>query len=418
MLYPAVVSSPIGKGEGQRQMRNTGYHAVLPSASTKGLLFPGQAARQWLLAREGYEGRTSARMHDMRIYASHDGGSGCAWYRMLVPLTAVDKYAEDVDVIFRSGGPRLMKTEHEPLLLTDAADADVLVSQRADSFEGLGIWRRWSTPSCRTVYENDDDIWNITPENAKAYKSYEIGGTSREAVLRYCSTANLVTTSSAYLGDWHRELTPLTPVVVLPNYIPEFVLDLKHDDRQGRPRIGWMGGASHARDILMAANAVRRFMKRFGDWDLFLSGVDYRRQFGCPPGRSFYVEWIHVSDYPDVFYRAIDYDIGICPLLDTQFSRSKSHVKALEYMARGIPVIASDVEPYRRFITHGVDGFLVRREHEWLSALSELAGDESLRLKMGEAAKEKARKNTIEGHYREWVNAYKMLFPVGWEYKG
>jgi len=91
--------------------------------------------------------------------------------------------------------------------------------------------------------------------------------------------------------------------------------------------------------------------------------------------------------------------------------------KALEYMARGIPVVASDVEPYRRFITHGVDGFLVKHEHEWLTALSTLAGDEALRLKMGAAGKEKARQNTIEGHYEDWVNAYKMLFPVGWEYK-
>jgi hypothetical protein len=354
----------------------------------------------------------------MRIYASHDGGSGCAWYRMLVPLTAVNKYADGVDVIFRSGGPKLMKTQHEPLLLTDAAEADVIVSQRSNSFEGLGIWRRWATPTCRTVYENDDDIWSITPENAAAYKSYAEGGETREAVLRYCTTANLVTVSSPHLGDWTRELTGgRAQVVVLPNYIPEFALGLGHDDRQGRPRIGWQGGASHARDVLMATGAVRRFMRRFPEWDLFVNAVDYRDKFKCPDSRSFHVPWIHVSDHPDVFYRSMDFDIGICPLLDTQFSRSKSHIKALEYMARGIPVVASDVEPYRRFITHGVDGFLVKREHEWLSALSELAGDEDLRLKMSAAAKEKARQNTIEGHYMEWVNAYKLLFPVDWEWK-
>jgi hypothetical protein len=338
---------------------------------------------------------------------------------MLVPLTAVDKYASDVKVTFRSGGPRLMKTEHEPLLLTDAEQADVIVSQRSNSFEGLGIWRRWATPTCRTVYENDDDIWNITHENAGAYKSYEMGGETREAVLRYCSTASLITTTSPHLGDWHRELTGgRVPVVVLPNYVPEYVLGMRHDDREGRLRLGWMGGGSHARDITMATGAVSRFARRFPQWDLYLSGVDYRSKFKCPADRMFHVPWIHVCDYPEVFYRAIDFDIGICPLLDTQFSRSKSWIKPLEYMARGIPVVASDVEPYRRFIEHGVDGFLVRHEHEWLSALSTLAADEDLRLRMGAAAKEKARRNTIEGHWREWADAYKMLFPMGWEYKG
>ena len=178
-----------------------------------------------------------------------------------------------------------------------------------------------------------------------------------------------------------------------------------------------MGGGSHARDIHMATGATRRFMKRHKNWDLVVSGVDYRSAFKVAPERSYHIPWIHVSDDADVFYRAIDFDIGICPLLDTQFARGKSWIKALEYMARGIPVVASDVEPYRRFITHGVDGFLVKREHEWLTALSTLAGDEDLRARMGAAALEKARANTIEGHWREWADAYRMLFPVGWEYK-
>lgn len=337
---------------------------------------------------------------------------------MFVPLRAVNDLAEGVSVKFRAGGPKMMKEQHPPLSMGEAAEADVIVAQRANSYEGMGVWRRFSTPTCRTVYENDDDIWRITHENAAAYKSYQEGGAAREVVLRLCSTSNLVTVSTPYLGDWTRELTShQVSVEVLPNYVPAWVLDLKHDDRKGRPRIGWIGGASHSRDIHMATNAVRRFMKRFPQWDLVVAGTDYRKAFGCPPDRSYHIPWIHVCDDPDVFYRAIDFDIGICPLLDTEFARSKSHVKALEYMARGMPVVASDVEPYRRFVEHGVDGFLCKQEHEWLKYLSELANDEDLRLKMGAAAKAKARENTIEKNYQKWVGAYSMLFPAGWRYK-
>jgi glycosyltransferase involved in cell wall biosynthesis len=338
---------------------------------------------------------------------------------MLVPLRAVDKLADGVSVKFFKGGPKMMRGEPDPpLLLTDAPEADVIVAQRANSFDGMGVWRRFATPTCRTVYENDDDIWHITHDNKQAYESYKEGSEAREVVLRLTATANLVTCSTPYLGDMHRELTPLTPVVVLPNYIPEFTLNLGHDDRKGRPRLGWMGGASHGRDIHVATPAVRRFMKRFPNWDLVLSGVDYRREFRCPPERSYHIPWIHVCDDSDIFYRAIDFDIGICPLLDTQFARSKSHIKALEYMARGMPVIASDVEPYRKFIRHGENGFLVKHEHEWLSALSELASDDKLRQEMGANAHAWAAEHTIEKHYTEWVNAYKMLFPGGWEFKG
>lgn len=356
----------------------------------------------------------------MKILASHDGGTGCAWYRMYVPLTAVDKLAPDVSVTWRSGGIAAMENAPPWVQVADADDVDVVVSQRACAYEGLGLWRRWgSAPHRRTVYENDDDVFSITPENAAAYSTYKQGTDIREATLRYCRTANLVTTTSPHLGDVFREmLGNRVPVEVLPNYIPEWVLDVGRDTSDRRLRVGWMGGSSHAIDVTMATGSVRRFMNRFPEWDLFINGVDYRDKFKVPADRAFFIPWIHVTDHPDVYYRAIDFDIGLCPLKSTQFSRSKSWIKALEYFSRGIPVIASDVEPYRRFIDHGVNGFLARTDHEWLSYLSQLASDEELRLKMGEAAKAKARENTIEQHYAEWVNAYKMLFPVGWEFKG
>jgi glycosyltransferase involved in cell wall biosynthesis len=51
-----------------------------------------------------------------------------------------------------------------------------------------------------------------------------------------------------------------------------------------------------------------------------------------------------------------DFDIGLSPLRDTQFARSKSPLKALEYGALGIPVVAANVEPYASFVRHGETG--------------------------------------------------------------
>jgi SAM-dependent methyltransferase len=85
-------------------------------------------------------------------------------------------------------------------------------------------------------------------------------------------------------------------------------------------------------------------------------------------------------------------------------------LKPLEYMARGIPVIASDVEPYRNFVADGVTGFLVRREHEWLARMSELAADEGLREKMGQAARTAAEDWVTERGWHVWQDAYTGLF--------
>lgn len=354
----------------------------------------------------------------MRILAAHDGGSGCTWYRMYVPLKALDRLSGESSVTFLSA----MKGDTitgDPLLESpeQAEGADLFIAQRVNFYGGLGVWRRMTTQHRRTVYENDDDVWHIDRSNP-AYGHYCEGGDIREAVQRYCDTASLITVTTPYLGDLHREMSPHVPVTVLPNYVPEWVLSLEHDDRQGHPRIGWAGGSSHEQDLLIAGPSVRRFMQRFPKWRCWVNGVDFRRELKVPMDRTFHVPWLPVCARPKLYYRSLDFDIGICPLADTAFTRSKSAVKALEYMARGIPVVASDTEPYRRFIRHGETGFLVKREHEWLKYLSELAADNELRATMGAAALEQAREHTIERHWREWEDAYKALFPVGWTFQG
>jgi glycosyltransferase involved in cell wall biosynthesis len=76
---------------------------------------------------------------------------------------------------------------------------------------------------------------------------------------------------------------------------------------------------------------------------------------------------------------------------------------------RGIPVVASDVVPYREFIQDGVTGFLVRHEHEWLKRISELAADDGLRESMGMAARNAASAWVIEAGWRRWASAYESL---------
>lgn len=84
------------------------------------------------------------------------------------------------------------------------------------------------------------------------------------------------------------------------------------------------------------------------------------------------------------------------------FNQSKSWIKALEAAALGIPIVASDLLPYRGFIDHGVTGFLVKRDHEWGQYLRALVEDEAMRLEMGKAAREKAVDYTIEKNYTVW----------------
>jgi hypothetical protein len=79
--------------------------------------------------------------------------------------------------------------------------------------------------------------------------------------------------------------------------------------------------------------------------------------------------------------------IGIAPLPDGPWERGKCGVKVLQYMACGLPVVASPVGVHNQMIQHGVNGYLAAELVEWESYLRELIAHPALRQQLGEAAR-------------------------------
>lgn len=88
------------------------------------------------------------------------------------------------------------------------------------------------------------------------------------------------------------------------------------------------------------------------------------------------------------------------------FVSHNSGLKALEYGALGIPIVAADAAPYREVVKHGETGFLVTRDDQWVTYLRELVYDAELREAMGKAAKEHVRQYALSRNWRHWEAAY------------
>jgi len=82
-------------------------------------------------------------------------------------------------------------------------------------------------------------------------------------------------------------------------------------------------------------------------------------------------------------------DIGIMPLPDEPWARGKCGYKLIQYMACGIPVIASPVGVNSNIVDQGVNGYLARDEVEWEVAIRRLAASAELRTAMGARGREK-----------------------------
>ncbi len=77
------------------------------------------------------------------------------------------------------------------------------------------------------------------------------------------------------------------------------------------------------------------------------------------------------------------FDIGVMPLPDSSWERGKCGYKLIQYMACGLPVVASPVGVNRDIVKNGINGYLAETPEEWKKALSILIKDKELRIRMG-----------------------------------
>ena len=81
-------------------------------------------------------------------------------------------------------------------------------------------------------------------------------------------------------------------------------------------------------------------------------------------------------------------DVGLAPFPDTGWTPWRCHGKVLQYMAAGVPTVASRIGILPDYIRDGENGFLAATEDEWLDRLGRLADDPGRRRQLGLAGRE------------------------------
>ena len=243
----------------------------------------------------------------------------------------------------------------------------------------------------KMIYDIDDLVFLNPPSSTNPLIHYLRSPKNHISLMK---SADHVITCTPYLDSfvrrYNQHTTDISSTINTDLYKPKKDYSVKE-----KFIIGWSGSHSTSKYLHLLDDVFRELAKTcsfkllvMGDENFFLEGVETET---LPWKESYEVEVIS------------RFDVGVYPLPDEEWVLGKSGLKALQYMAAGIPTVATAIGTIFRIIKNGENGFLVNSKEEWKAVLSQLMKDQQLRERIGQKAA-----ITVEDQYS--INANKTVY--------
>lgn len=154
--------------------------------------------------------------------------------------------------------------------------------------------------------------------------------------------------------------------------------------------VGWIGTPKTSRYLIEIGPVFEKILEKGFDVQFVAIGAN-KEAIQELPVRTF--DWAEETEVKSI--QALD--IGIMPLSDSPWERGKCGYKLIQYMACGLPVVASPVGANKQIVQHGVNGYLAYDLDEWEHALNRLLRSRELRIRMGDTGrKDVERRYTLQ----------------------
>lgn len=231
------------------------------------------------------------------------------------------------------------------------------------------------------VYDLDDPYYAESGSVADRFRDAEF-------IIRLMRSSRVVIAGSELIAEVARRHAPR--VEILPTSIDTRRFVPRDPDAEPTPKpvIGWVGSRGTIGFLEPLYPVITR-LSRTHDFVFRVVGGGRERRPSLP---GVQLEWLDWSLDREVWnFSALD--IGLYPLLDDAFSTSKHGFKLHQYMATGVPAVASASGLNPNLISHGVNGFLAEDEAQWFEALSLLLRDAPLRRRVGMAGRDYVEKH-------------------------
>ena len=304
---------------------------------------------------------------------------GVRYYRQLMPSRhlpfsfthdkeLLDTKEEDVEELIVG-----LVREHDLVLIKHFDNPALIVAL-------LGACSYYNKP---LLIDFDDDVFSsdgLAPDKYSYKNSDKLHYV--ETLLRECTALTVSVPSLIPVYEKYG------PVSLLPNMVD--LADWKLQKRtHERLTVGWAGSTSHLKDHEVLAGVATGVLQENPDVVFSFMGQTTPEQLKEIPRQNWEIKpatdtW---ERYPRLLAEA-GYDIGLAPLVASQFNASRSLAKWFEYTMTGIPTVASEWGPYKD-LRDGQDAYLIQTKTGWVEAINHLIKNKHDRDKLVATAKQR-----------------------------
>lgn len=318
------------------------------------------------------------------ILANNIDRQGCGYYRVIHPFNALEQELHIDggvdDLLFEM--PELARINPDVLLIQPGLRRGL-----SNYFE-----RARKHCSAKIVIDYDDYSPNIPVRSVVRQK---IKQNIIKDIRRDCEQVDWVVVSTAPLAE---ELSRFTPnIKIAKNGLPVDIWSHLQSKKRTKSklRVGWAGGGSHTGDLSLLKPIINALNNEI-EW-VFMGMKP--QEIDCE-----FHQGVPIELYPEKL-ASLDLDLALVPLEINQFNICKSNLRLLELGACGVPIICTDIEPFRCNLPVTL---VANRFNDWMEAIKEHINEKETLARKGDELRKAIHDHWMlrGAHLEQWRNAW------------